>query len=171
IEYTSVTSLIGSAVLFLLCVPLARKARVADRSLFSDDEASLIMVGFATFACYILATAITQSSDSIWLAGIRYASPLLFLAPIIAAIVIVTISRGTILCWLPMLMIFSLTKLPQLTPWMAWNVGGLLRFGTYSVAAHVPLKVSDRFFGSGLWMYTRDLARDNRGTVGQTCKF
>jgi hypothetical protein len=43
--------------------------------------------------------------------------------------------------------------------------------GKYSVGAHVPARTADRFVGSGLFMFVRDLWRENPGTVEKTCKF
>jgi len=70
-----------------------------------------------------------------------------------------------------LLLVFGLTKLAQLTPWVAGNPGGLIHFGKYSVGAHVPAKMVDRFLGTGLMAYVRDLWRENPGTVAKSCKF
>jgi len=83
----------------------------------------------------------------------------------------VRVSRGRITIWLPLLLLFSFTKLAQLTPWMAWNPEGVLRFGKYSVGAQVPAKMVDRFLGTGLVAFLRDLWRENPGTIGNSCKF
>ena len=65
----------------------------------------------------------------------------------------------------------AFTKLAQLTPWVAWNPSGLIRCGKYSIGAHVPVKVIDRFLGSGLLKYAGDLWRENPGTVAKSCEF
>jgi len=148
----------------------ARAPKLVPR-LFETNELSLLLSTFVTLLGYVLATAITQSSDSLWLGGIRYASPMLLLLAMVAAILIVKASREKVAIWLPLLLILGLTKLGQLTPWMAWNASGVVWFGKYSVAAHVPSKVADRFFGAGLLMFVRDLWRENPGSVGRTCKF
>jgi hypothetical protein len=67
--------------------------------------------------------------------------------------------------------VFAFTKLAQITPWVAWNPSGFIRFGKYSVGAHVPAKIVDRFVGGGLLLFVRDLWRENPGTVEKTCKF
>ena len=69
------------------------------------------------------------------------------------------------------MLVFAFTKLAQLTPWVSWNPTGLIHFGKYSVSAHVPVKIADRFLGSGLLTFVRDLWRENPGTVEKTCKF
>jgi hypothetical protein len=207
IECTSVTPLIGSIILLLICLTWARLrkrktfeqitptavdgiASVADEGnsavasltttsdspkpvdrFFETNEVSLLLSTFLAFLGYVLATAITQSSDSLWLTGMRYASAMLPLVAMVTAMLIVKVSRGRIEIWLPLLLIFCLTKLGQLTPWMFWNPNGLLRFGKYSVAAHVPSKIIDRFFGTGLLIFVRDLWRENPGTVAKSCKF
>jgi len=184
IESSSVTPLMGSAILFgfgFVWMKLHRKApsqipedaTTAERStsFFNTNEASIILGVLATVFVYGLGTAITQSSDSLWLAGMRYASPVLPLAAMVAAIAIVKVSRERMLIWLALMLIFGLTKLAQLTPWVAWNPSGLIRCGKYSVGAHVPVKIIDRFVGSGLSIFVRDLWRENPGTVEKSCKF
>jgi len=186
IETTSVTPLVGTALLLVAGFFLRRTKRNA--SLEADStpveaapasppkfletaEMSILVSSLVTITFYALETAITQSSDSLWLAGMRYASAVLPLAAMAAAIVIVKASRGNVLIWLSLLLIFGLTKLAQLTPWVAANPGGLMHFGKYSVGAHVPAKMIDRFLGSGLLMYVRDLWKANPGTVSKSCTF
>jgi hypothetical protein len=184
IESSSVTPLMGSAILFgfgFVWMKLHRKApsqipedaTTAERStsFFNTNEASIILGVLATVFVYGLGTAITQSSDSLWLAGMRYASPVLPLSAMVAAIAIVKLSRERMLIWLAFMLIFGLTKLAQLTPWVALNPSGLIRCGKYSVGAHVPVKIIDRFVGSGLSIFVRDLWRENPGTVEKSCKF
>ncbi len=123
IECTSVTPLIGSAILFIVAALLMRSSAV------------------------------------------------LPLAAMAAAILIAKVSRGNPLIGLSLLLVFGLTKLAQLTPWVAANPSGLIHFGKYSVGAHVPAKIVDRFLGAGLLMYVRDLWHENPGTVAKSCKF
>src|SRR5262249_16763600 len=141
------------------------------QSLFDTNEISIVLGALATVLVYIVGTAITQSSDSLWLAGMRYASPVLPLAAMVAAIAITKISRDRTMIALAFLFVFAFTKLAQLTPWVAFNPSGFFSFGKYSVGAHVPAKIVDRFLGSGLFMFVRDLWRENPGTVEKTCKF
>lgn len=178
IECTSVTPLIGAAILLLSAVVWGRlRPKNADASqptpepLFDGNDKSIILGTVATVALYILGTAITQSSDSLWLAGMRYASAVLPLIAMVAGVAIAKVSRGKMIMWLGLMLIFAFTKLAQLTPWVAWNPSGLIRIGKYSVGAHVPAKIADRFFGTGLRMYVRDLWRENPGTVEKTCKY
>ena len=186
IECTSVTPLIGSAILFIVAGLLMRsKKKMADEvardaattppesspALLETNEISILLSVVATVLLYALATAITQSSDSLWLVGMRYASAVLPLAAMAAAILIAKVSRGNPLIGLSLLLVFGLTKLAQLTPWVAANPSGLIHFGKYSVGAHVPAKIVDRFLGAGLPMYVRDLWHENPGTVAKSCKF
>jgi len=186
IECTSVTPLIGSAILFIVAALLMRsKKKMADEvardaattppesspALLETNEISILLSVVATVLLYALATAITQSSDSLWLVGMRYASAVLPLAAMAAAILIAKVSRGNPLIGLSLLLVFGLTKLAQLTPWVAVNPSGLIHFGKYSVGAHVPAKIVDRFLGAGLLMYVRDLWHENPGTVAKSCKF
>jgi hypothetical protein len=185
IESTSVTPLIGTAIVLAVVVltHLAKRkttqnevsgsAATAQQApvLLETNETSILLGVFATVVLYGLETAVTQSSDSLWLAGMRYASAILPLAAIAAGIVIAKISRGNWLIWTALLLVFEFTKLAQLTPWVAAKPDGVIHFGSYSVGAHVPQKIIDRFLGSGLTMYVRDLWRENPGTVEKSCKF
>jgi Dolichyl-phosphate-mannose-protein mannosyltransferase len=187
IESTSVTPLIGSIILFLiaaLSIRWKRKDTIdaapsdsasaepqAGTRFFETNEMSLVLSALVTIVFYALATAITQSSDSLWLAGMRYASAVLPLAAMVAALAIVKVSRTSVLFSILLLLVFGLTKLAQLTPWVAGNPSGLIHFGKYSVGAHVPAKIVDRFLGTGLMAYTHDLWRENPGTVAKSCKF
>src|SRR5258708_25791627 len=54
---------------------------------------------------------------------------------------------------------------------MALNSSGLIHCGKYSVGAQVPAKMLDRFLGTGLPKYVRDLWRENPGTVAKSCSF
>ena len=187
IESTSVTPLIGSIILFLVAALSIRWKRkdtidaapsdsasaeqqVAPR-FFETNETALLLSALLTIVFYGLATAITQSSDSLWLAGMRYGSAVLPLAAMVAALAIAKVSRASVLFSILLLLVFGLTKLAQLTPWVAGNPSGLIHFGKYSVGAHVPAKMVDRFLGTGLMAYARDLWRENPGTVAKSCKF
>ena len=187
IESTSVTPLIGSIILFLIAALSIRWKRkdtidaapadsasaeqqVAPR-FFETNETALLLSALLTIVFYGLATAITQSSDSLWLAGMRYGSAVLPLAAMVAALAIAKVSRTSVLFSILLLLVFGLTKLAQLTPWVAGNPSGLIHFGKYSVGAHVPAKMVDRFLGTGLMAYVRDLWRENPGTVTKSCKF
>jgi hypothetical protein len=185
IECASVTPLLGSVILIVLAMVWmrVRNNRNGDSEIvaemprekllpvFDSNEMGIIVGAVATIALYGLATAVTQSSDSLWLAGMRYASAALPLASMVAAIAIVKVSHGKTLIWLALMAVFAFTKLAQITPWVASNPSGFIRFGKYSVGAHVPAKIVDRFVGGGLLLFVRDLWRENPGTVEKTCKF
>ncbi|HWY51958.1 MAG TPA: glycosyltransferase family 39 protein [Chthoniobacterales bacterium] len=180
IEATSVTPLIGTGVVLLGAALIHWKRKDSEQPAQTDatsgvfldaNESSILLGVMGAILLYGLATAMTQSSDALWLAGMRFASAVLPLAAMAAAIIIVKASRGNALIWLSLLFVLGLTKLAQLTPWVAANPGGLIRLGKYSVGAHVPAKIVDRFLGTGLLIYVRDLWRENPGTVATTCKF
>jgi 4-amino-4-deoxy-L-arabinose transferase-like glycosyltransferase len=184
IETASVTPLIGCAILLLVGILVHRRTKLKSMAapvdetnrplpapLFEANEMSILLCVFLSVAFYALETALTQSSDSLWLTGMRYASAVLPLVGIAAGILIVKVSRGNLFIAVALLLVFSFTKLAQLTPWVAANPTGLFKFGKYSVGAHVPVKVADRFFGSGFAKYVRDLWRDNPGTVAKSCNF
>jgi 4-amino-4-deoxy-L-arabinose transferase-like glycosyltransferase len=185
IEFTSVTPLIGTGILLVAAFSIHWKTngsrcgsqtvepapRENSRPFWETNELSILIAVMATVVAYALYTAITQSSDSLWLAGMRYASAVLPLAAISAAIAIGKISRRKVIVVALLLAVFAFTKLAQLTPWVVWDPTGFIRVGKYSVGAHVPARVGDRFLGSGLFKYIRDLPRENPGTVAKSCKF
>lgn len=186
IEATSVTPVIGTALICLGAMLWLRFSRsrtlpsetpddettsAAPPPFLEPNETSILLAALATAILYALGTVVTQSSDSLWLAGMRYSSAVLPLAAMGAGIVIAKISRGNAVIWTVLFIIFAFTKLAQLTPWVAANPSGFFRFGKYSVGAHVPANLLDRFFGTGLLPYVRDLWRENPGTVAKTCKF
>ena len=181
IETTSVTPVIGAFILLLTAIFWRRrKAQSADTrggaatgppALFETTEMSILVSVLATVALYGLETATTQSSDALWLAGMRFSSAVLPVVAMACGILIAKVSRGNWLICAALIVVFAFTKLAQLTPWVAANPSGLFKFGKYSVGAHVPEKVVDRFLGNGLLKYVRDLGRENPGTVTTTCKF
>ncbi len=180
IEATSVTPLIGTGLLFLGAGLIHWKRKNSEQPRQTDitpgmfleaNERSILLGVMAAIVLCGLATAMTQSSDALWLAGMRFASPVLPLAAMAAAIVIVKTSRGNRVVWVALVLVFGFTKIAQLTPWVAWNPGGVIRCGKYSVGTHVPVRVIDRVLGSGIAKYVRDLWRKNPGTVATTCNF
>jgi len=180
IEATSVTPLIGTGVVLLGAALIHWKRKNSEQPAQTDatsgvflgaNESSILLSVMGAIVLYGLATVMTQSSDALWLAGMRFTSPVLPLAAMAAAIVIVKMSRGNILVCVSLVLVFGFTKIAQLTPWVAWNPSGLIRCGKYSVGTHVPVRLIDRVLGSGIAKYVRDLWRENPGTVATTCKF
>ena len=180
IEATSVTPLIGAGVVLLGAALVHWKRKNSEQPAETDatsgvflgaNESSILLSVMGAIVLYGLVTAMTQSSDALWLAGMRFASPVLPLAAMAAAIVIVKMSRGNILVCVALVLVFGFTKIAQLTPWVAWNPSGLIRCGKYSVGTHVPVRLIDRVLGSGIAKYVHDLWRENPGTVATTCKF
>src|SRR5262249_60718676 len=108
-----------------------------------------------TVVLYGLGTAISQSSDGLWLAGMRYSSAVLPVVAMGAGIVIAKASRGNWVMCGALIFVFAFTKLAQLTPWVAANPSGLFKSGDYSVGAHVPENVADRLLSIGLLNYIR----------------
>jgi hypothetical protein len=171
IETTSVTPLIGAMILILIALFVRHAKRSARVPLFETNEMSILLSVLATTVAYGLITALTQSSDALWLAGMRFSAAVLPVAVIAAGIVIAKVSRGNWLLCVALILVFAFTKLAQLTPWVAANPSGVFKFGNYSVGAHVPEKLMDRFLGNGFWKYVHDLWRENPGTVATTCNF
>lgn len=132
-------------------------------------EANFLVVTFALITAYALPMALMQSSNSLFLFGLRYVPALIPLLAMAAGILIWRISRGKIFVWSALLLIFGFTKLAQLNPFVAWadKIGpDAKKF----IQAHVPSRLGDAFFNTEQILFLRDLWQENPGTVGQTCK-
>src|SRR5207249_2180675 len=97
--------------------------------------------------------------------------PLIPLLAMITGILIVKVSRDKMAIWIPLLLIFSFTRLAQPAPWIFANPSGAMAIGKFAVQAHVPTKMSDRFLDTGSLLFLRDLWQENPGTVAKTCAF
>lgn len=175
IESASVTPLIGCAVLLLIL--WATRWRIEKKPARAEvspekNEAALVVVTFALLFCYGLPIALTERSNSIWGAGLRHVPALIPLMAMTAAILIARVSRGRTALWLPLLLVFGLTKLAQLTPWAFGDRKlPVPKPGTEFIALHGATKVRDSFLCGEDLMFLRDLWKENPGTVAHTCKF
>jgi hypothetical protein len=174
IECASVAPLIG--IIILLATWLiyrayaAREAIPQDRRLtFAKSEADFFVVTFATLFFYGLAMAMTQTSGTLRGLGLRYTPAVIPLMAMTAGILIVKISRARPAIWIPLLLIFSFTKLGQLTSWASWSHG--FARASESVAVCVPTKAVDCFLNTEQLLFMNDLWRENPGSVAQACKF
>jgi hypothetical protein len=138
IEYASVTPLLAVAVLAGILYLRRRRAAptaaprhggrsrvrrgpeagVALRaSLFTPDERALLVVSTAIAAAYLGVLALTQSAQNLYVAGLRYASPL---GPLTAGVTALLVWRATATrraVGLVVMLVLTLTPLGQLTPW------------------------------------------------------
>jgi hypothetical protein len=90
-----------------------------------------------------------------------------------AGIFIVKVSGGRPLVWIPLLLIFGLTKMALVTPWVFWDqkdVEAAAKGKIGPLGAHVPESPLDRFFGNGLLAFIHDFGRKNVGTIGEACE-
>ncbi len=185
IECASVTPLIGSIVLLAICLMRSRGQRNPKKSrkkavagsvtgVLEKDEAALFVTIFATLVAYALAMAVTESPRDLWYLGIRYTPAMIPLLAMVAGILIVKVARARVVIWLPLLLLFGLTKLALVTPWSFLEDKAAIEAQPdplNSIALHVPGEVVDRFFGAGQLAFLRDLGQKNPGTLGQACEF
>ena len=178
IECASVTPLIGITVLLAAGFVRSRWQRkkvgrrdASSSAFLNSDEASLILVGFGTLLFYGVAIAITQSVTAQWFLGIRYATAAIPLLAMIAGILIARISRGRVLIWAPLLLLFGVTKLAQLTPWTVSAPKIVAPSQNEFVAVHPPARILDGFLMTEQWLFLGDLCRENPGTVATTSQF
>jgi 4-amino-4-deoxy-L-arabinose transferase-like glycosyltransferase len=179
IECASVAPLIGCAVLLLLCWIRWRMQPKSEsggelgatngNALFEKSEANFLIVAVALIVAYAFPMAIMQSSNSLFLFGIRYVPAVIPLVAMVAGILIWKAGREKVLVWSALLLIFGFTKLGQLNPFVSWapKIGpDAKKF----VQAHVPNRLFDAFVNTEQYFFLRDLWHENPGTVGQTCK-
>ena len=87
-----------------------------------------------------------------------------------SARLIVSIAQHRALVWVPLLLIFALTNLAQITPWVLWadkNPNPENKI----VAVHVPQRIIDGLFAAGPLLFIRDFFRSNPGTLAASCEF
>ncbi|HEY4284961.1 MAG TPA: hypothetical protein VGM62_18000, partial [Chthoniobacterales bacterium] len=172
----SVAPLIGTAILGGICVFQSRKVSKKRKNSKStpDQTRDFFVLILSVSICYALTIGATQSNASIWFLGLRYTPAVIPFAAMAAGIVIVKFTGGRPLVWIPLLLVFSLTKLALLTPWMWWDqkdVDAAAQGMIGPRGAHVPESRIDRFFGNGQLAFIRDLGRKNLGVIGEACEF
>jgi hypothetical protein len=185
IECASVTPLIGSIVLLGICLMRSRNQPKAKQSrkkalsssvsgVLEKNEAALFVTIFATLFSFALAMAFTESTRDLWYLGIRYTPAMIPLIAMVAGILIVKVARARVAIWLPLLLLFGLTKLALVTPWSFLEGKDAVSAQPdpiRPIVAHTPSEVVDRFLGAGQLTFLRDLGQKNPGTLGQACEF
>jgi hypothetical protein len=163
IECASVTPLIGIVVISLwLC--LQRGMRLQSR------ERSLLIVILVVVVSYGAGMVITQRTAALWVTGVRYASAIVPLLMIVAAVLILKISRGRTPLFVALGLISLLTKFAQITPWTFWADKNPDP-GNKAVALHVPTNTVDAFLPREVLLFARELWRENIGTLGKSVEF
>jgi hypothetical protein len=192
VEVASVTPLVGITLLAMFVVARARSrpaaapesskrparggrartaARPAASGVFSRDEARLIMIFGAVVLAYAPVMAGTQTRDFLWATGVRYTPAVIPFAAIVAATLIVKASSGSRKVWLALMLVFCVTRLGRLTPWVVGAEPAPLREPDAVVAFHVPSRTVDRVFRAGMLRYVRSLARPTPGAVAHISEF
>ncbi len=166
IECASVTPLVGVMALSVVLLIQWRR-RIGLPSLRERD---FLFVICAMILSYAFAVAVTQRSAALWVTGARHTSAIIPLVAMAAGVLIVSIARHRALVWVPLLLIFALSNLTQITPWILWadkNPNPENKI----VAVHVPQRIIDGLFATGPLLFIRDLFRSNPGTVTESCEF
>ena len=165
IECGSVTPLIGVIFVLVACLIHWKGKRFLEK-----QEFNFIVVTSAVLLSYGLPMAITQSSNSLFLFGLRYVPAVIPLMAMVAGILIWKVSCGRRFIWFVLFLIFGFSKLPQLTPWTCWadKIGPDAK---QFVQAHVPARIGDAFVYTEQFLFLRDLWRENPGSVAQACRF
>jgi 4-amino-4-deoxy-L-arabinose transferase-like glycosyltransferase len=180
IECASVTPLFGIAILGVICGVCSAVQRQTEQvkepeiraPVLNPDELGLLFVTFVTLICYDVAIAATESTDQLWDIGIRYTVTMIPLTAVTAGMLIFKISRARLTIWLPLVLLFSFTKLAQMTPWIFWGAKVTTFDGKEVIEAHLPLETSERFLNAGEeLMFLRDLWEKNPGTLAEACQF
>ena len=172
IESTAVTSLIGILTLAVVLVVLQRRRPAGKPRILDPPQLGFLYATFTTVVCYSIAMAVASSSDDIWRLGIRYSTAILPLTAIAAGILIVGVSRGRVAIWVPLLLVFALTKFAQLTPWIGPGQKEVTLDGKETVRAHPALDDPPRYLAlPEQWAFMHDLNAENLGTLAKACQF
>src|SRR5260370_1370390 len=111
-----IAPMVALGALALIYRPFVIQRRVI---LFATPEIALFLSALVRIVFYGLETASSHSSDSLWRAGMRYASAVLPLASMVSGLANAKVSRTSELFSILLLLVFGLPKLAQLTPWVA----------------------------------------------------
>jgi hypothetical protein len=181
VEVGSVTSVIGVALLYVLLRRRARKGPPPVRGkgrrpsprppVFAADQGQLLIVLLATISAYALVIAVTQPRDVIFTVGLRYTPAVLPFMAVIAALLIARASGGQWRPWLAMVLVFGVTKVGRVTPWVFWEEHTPRRDPNAVVTFHNPQRLVDRVFRTGQIEFVRSLFTPNPGTTGRVVEF
>lgn len=164
VECASVTPLVGIVALCLFAL-IARSTTQR----FQAAERALLVVIAAVSLSLALGAIATERSAAIWVTGVRYTSAIIPLLAIIASLLIIKVSRGHTIVLVSLVVVFTLTKFDQITPWALWvnkNPEDKLL-----VDLHAPKKAIDAFLPTENLLFVRDLFQKNIGTLGQSVEF
>jgi hypothetical protein len=132
-------------------------------------RALLLTILAVSIACVIV-TAITQRTAALWVTGVRYTSAIIPLISMAAGVLILRISRGRNLVFLPVSCVFAFTNLGQIRPWIFWadkNPDPENKI----IALHVPTQPLEFVFPIEDLLFIRDFWRSNLGTVAECSEF
>jgi len=179
IECASVTSIVGTAVLFFVVrrrararvQPASRSARLPRASVFTTEERSLAVPLIAMLITYAVAMALTQSREMIWMFGVRYTSAIMPLCAMLAGIAIAKASQGRWQSCVALVVVFGFTRLGQITPWVFWAQPSPKRDREAIVTFHNPERTIDRILRTAQVGYLKSLVEPNPGTTARVAEF
>ena len=175
IECISVTPVIGIGLLLVGIAIIRSRARgkpIGKRvPTFSVSERDVLICASAIIFFFVLAMAMTQPSHAMWIVGLRYTPAVIPIVAMCAGIVIARITERRAAIAVPLLLLFCITKLPLLTPWLCGNDKRTSLGEARPLEAHVPLRTRDCFLNTDELFVVEDVWKANGGTVREACAF
>ena len=165
IEVGSVTSL-PAGVATLIVLALRRT-----RPVFAPDERRLIVVLASILVSFGLVMAVTQSRDTIFATGVRYAPAILPFGAMIGAITMMRAANGRRFVGVALILLLAFTKIGRLTPWTYAQPSLAKRDPNAAVSFHNPERAIDRFLRTGQLAFLQSLGEPNVGTTGQIVEY
>jgi hypothetical protein len=184
VEAASVTSLLGVALLAIWlkrrgprtspAAPGNRRRKAAAppaAALCTPDELALIVAITAISVAYAGAMALTQSRDTLWMAGMRYTPAIIAFTAALAGLLIAKASRGRWQVWVALVLVFGFTRFARLTPWTFWEEPTAIRRTDAPVTFHMPPRWIDRVLRTGQIGYVRSLFQGDLGTTARISEY
>jgi dolichyl-phosphate-mannose-protein mannosyltransferase len=176
IECASVTPLVGLATLFLCVARRERRWNASSGHRHSWVRptlpgASLAAVCLAVIVMEALVMAATHSRQAMWIEGLHQTPSIIPLTLILTGWLIARVSASSPRLWAILMLVFGLTRLPQVTP---WAVGAKARVDwdpTAVVAFHVPTTLAGRFFRTTQVQFVKSLFASHPGVIAETRAF
>jgi 4-amino-4-deoxy-L-arabinose transferase-like glycosyltransferase len=159
VECLSVTTLLGSAVLFAL----RRNQRRARAT--TTVARSLVLTILVVMACYAIAVALTQSAQDIWVIGLRATPAVLPFVAILTAVALTQFAGDRAAVWIAAVAVLCVTRFGDITPWISWQPPTVVRSPNAFVTFHTPVGWRDRFVHTDTTAFLSSLVRAEPGTV------
>jgi hypothetical protein len=176
IECASVTPLVGLAMLSLWVrwregrLNASSGRRHARLPAMVTDQ-SLAAVCLVVITMEWLVMAVTQSRQAIWNEGLHQTPSIIPLTAILTGWLVARLSASSARLWTILMLLFGLTRIPQVTP---WAVGAKARVDwdpAAVVAFHMPTTLVGRFFRTTQVEFVKSLFVSNPGVITEISAF